>query len=463
MHCLKTFIVIICVAVFSFHPGLSAPSAFGKERLLPHVTSKMQRPGFWIDKIRNPSRLLLTPGQIDKMNEETLKTPGLYLCRVKDLKEEWTRAEILDLLREDWQGFGESSEVRFGGDGRPLDGSFWRNLKKNINDDEIEDPTRPIHGLIVKRADIRVFPTDEPSFASPADKVFDRFQHSMISPGTLVSLFHRSKDRQWVYLQAPFIRGWVQASAVGFANEKGIVKQYEETQQRLVITGSFVTLFQDSSLRHEAFIAQMGSSFPIVRSPGPDDPCFAVKIPFREKDGHLTIRDGYVPKGADVRPGFLPFTQENLARQAFKMLHQPYGWGERSGGRDCSRLIMDTFASFGILMPRNSMLQAQVGLDAGPAETIRKKEQTLDRVVPLATLLRMPGHIMLYLGRHRGRYYAIHSIWSFQKKGPSGPVVQKVGGVVVSDLSLGENGLTGSLLERITDIRFVGDPKDLNK
>ncbi len=460
MGLLKTFSTIAFAAVFSIPSGL-VPGVLGKDHSLPHVSQKMERPQFWIDKVRNPARPLLTPGLIEKMNEENLRKPGFYLCRVKDLKEEWTREELLDLLREDWQGFGETPEVRFGRDGRPLNGSFWKELKRNINEDEIEDRSRPLYGLIVKRTDIRVFPTEELSLGSPSDKEFDRFQHSMISPGSLVSLFHRSKDQRWVYLQTPFIRGWVPVMAVGIASEKGVAVQYEEARERLVITGSFVSLFQDPSLQREAFIAQMGSSFPIVRSPGVDGPCYIVKIPYREKDGRLTIQNGYVSMGEDVHPGFLPFTQENAARQAFKMLHQPYGWGEMSGGRDCSRLIMDLFAAFGIVMPRNSMLQAQVGFELGPVETVREKQRVLDRALPLATTLRLPGHIMLYLGRHKGKYYAIHSIWGFQKEGRSGPVLQKVGGVVVSDLSLGEHGITGSLLERITDIRSIGLPDPL--
>jgi len=60
---------------------------------------------------------------------------------------------------------------------------------------------------------------------------------------------------------------------------------------------------------------------------------------------------------------------------------------------------------------------------------------------------------MLYLGKDRGRHYAIHSIWGIQK---SGKGLQKIGGAVVSDLSLGENGLNGSLLDRMTDIRIIG-------
>jgi hypothetical protein len=119
---------------------------------------------------------------------------------------------------------------------------------------------------------------------------------------------------------------------------------------------------------------------------------------------------------------------------------------------------MDLFSTFGILMPRNSKFQARMGIDIGQAESkaVKEKEKILDQVIPLATILRLPGHIMLYLGKDRGRYYAIHNIWGIQKAGEFGPVLEKIGRVVVSDLSLGSSGPSGSLLDRVTDIRVIG-------
>jgi hypothetical protein len=456
---LQSFFAVICVVAFSLSPFFMA-EGLGRDHSLPHVSPEMERPEFWVHKLQNPTGILLSPEQILKMNNENLDRPGSYLCRVKDLKDEWTREEVLSLLKEDWQGFGETSEVQFGRDGRPLSQFFWKELKENIDEVAIKERIWPRLGLIVKRTNIRVFPTGEPSLHSPASVEFDRFQHSMISPGSLVGIFHLSKDRHWAYLQAPFIRGWVPIDALGIAGDKKIAVDYEDAKERLMITGSFVTIFRDPSLQQEAFVAQMGSSFPIIHPPGKDEPAYVVQIPSRERDGLLSLQKGYVSKVKDVHPGLLPFTQANVAIQAFKMLRQPYGWGEMSGGRDCSRLIMDVFATIGIRMPRNSMLQAQVGIEQAQIEgkTIREKKKVLDQVPPLITTLRLPGHIMLYLGKHKGRYYAIHSIWGFQKKGRSGPVLQKVGEVVVSDLSLGEEGLNGSLVERITDIRVIGPP-----
>jgi hypothetical protein len=87
---------------------------------------------------------------------------------------------------------------------------------------------------------------------------------------------------------------------------------------------------------------------------------------------------------------------------------------------------------------------------------IQEKRKILDQSIPLATTVRLPGHIMLYLGRDKGKHYVIHSIWGIQKSGREQPVMEKIGRVAVSGLNLGEKGSNGSLLDRITDIRIIG-------
>lgn len=417
--------------------------------------------------MNHPSRLLLTPEEIQKWNEENLKKPDLLLCRIKDLKEEWTGEEILTLLKEDWKRFGKTVEVRYGRAGIPLGDSFWSELQNHLDQDSLKERNQMLFGLITKRTDIRVFPTDEPLMSTPANDKFDRLQHSSISPGSSVGIYHFSRDKHWAYVQTPFIRGWVRVADLAIAKERSEVTDYEEAKERLVVTGSSIPVFSIPSFQEKVFLAQMGTSFPVLsRSYGNSTQGTAglsgryhlIRIPFREVNGRLTFREGYIPKEEDVQTGFLPFAQENIALQAFKMLHQPYGWGEMFEGRDCSRFIMDLFATFGIAMPRNSKQQAQVGIAPGLVEgkTLKEKQRVLDRAIPLATTLRLPGHIMLYLGKADGRYYVIHSIWGIQEKRRSGPVLDKIGKVVVSDLSLGGSVPHGSLMHRLTDIRLIG-------
>jgi hypothetical protein len=341
-------------------------------------------------------------------------------------------------------------------------------LKNNLNQESLKERNRILFGLIVKRTDIRVFPTEELSMSTPANYEFDRFQQSSISPGSPVGIYLFSKDKLWAYVQTPFIRGWVRITDLAVAKERSEIVDYDEAKDRLIITGNFIHVFGSPSLQQTVFLAQMGTSFPILDLPessGMSGPYYVIRIPFREIDGNLTFRNAYIPGDEDVHRGFLPYTQNNLAYQAFKMLHQPYGWGEMFGARDCSRFVMDLFATFGILMPRNSELQARVGISLDPLEgkTAKEKQKILDRAVPLITTLRLPGHIMLYLGKESGKYYVIHNIWGIQKAGWFGPSVEKIGKTVVSDLSLGKSGPNGSLLDRLTDIQFIGSDLELQK
>ncbi len=451
-----------------FIPLGYAPQDLIASSRLPNVTPEMEKPEFWIKKIENPTSPLLTPEKIQKMNEENVKRQDLRLCRIRDLKEDWSREEILSLLKEDWENFGRTEEVRYGKNGSPLGDFFWNKLRNSMNRESVQEDNRMSFALIVKRTDIRVFPTDEPSMSTPNNEAFDRFQHSSISVGSPVGIYQFSQDRKWAYVQTPFIRGWIRARDLAVAKEKAEVTDYSEAKDRLVVTGNSVTIFGDLSLWQPAFTAQMGDSFPLLRTPGGSKRVRAsdvIRIPSRGDSGSLSIRKGYLRASEDVHQGFLPYTQENAARQAFKMLRHPYGWGDRLGGRDCSRFIMDLFRTFGILMPRNSKEQAMVGMALGSVQekSIQEKRKVLDQSVPLTTTVRLPGHIMFYLGKDKGRHYVIHSIWGVQKSGKASPSLQKIGKAVVSDLSLGEKGPNGSLLDRITDVRVIGPGPEMQK
>jgi hypothetical protein len=426
----------------------------------------MERPDYWITAIRNPNRVLMDARAIEAMNEQNLKRQDLWYSDVKELKTEWTREDLLALLKEDWEGFGQTSELRYGRDGRGLDASFWGDLRNNMNQPALPESQRLLFGLITRRTDLRVFPTEEHSLNEPSDNGFDRFQHSSVNPGSLVGIYHFSRDRQWAYVQTYFMRGWVHREDVAVAREKREALDYAATTDRLLVTGNLVNVFEDPLLQKAAFTAQMGSSFPLLSSEEQKlflDSCYALRLPARGADGELVFKNGYVSRRQDVRPGFLPYTQANVARQAFKMLHEPYSWGEMSGGRDCSRFIMDIFSTFGLLLPRNSKYQAMIGKPSTPLEgkKFAEKKQILDRAAPLATLLRLPGHIMLYLGKQKGRYYVIHDLWGVPRGNRRNPGLEKVGRVVVSDLSLGSSGPSGSLLNRLTGITLIGTDDSL--
>jgi cell wall-associated NlpC family hydrolase len=123
---------------------------------------------------------------------------------------------------------------------------------------------------------------------------------------------------------------------------------------------------------------------------------------------------------------------------------QTYGWGGLYENRDCSALIQDVFAGFGLPLPRNSKDQADFGENISLKELSGPEKQSLIRTqgVPLQTLLYMPGHIMLYLGPDPASDQPVicHAMWGVTTRPPlsirAGRLV--VGRTVITTLEPGK-------------------------
>ena len=216
-----------------------------------------------------------------------------------------------------------------------------------------------------------------------------------------------------------------------------------------------VPVYADAAFTNHAASIPMGTRLPFVEK---TERHYAVTLPWRAPDGGLKFVTGYIRKEADVSVGFLPYTTRNFFQQVFKLEGHAYGWGDLFDGRDCSRLVMDIFSTFGFNMPRNSSRQAAFN-PAGRKETLSLNEKdklgVLKSLEGRPALLYMPGHIMLYLGTVDGRVYAIHSAWAYRESGTIGERTVMVGRVVVSDIARGGSA-RGSLLKRVTAITPLG-------
>ncbi|MET0343545.1 MAG: NlpC/P60 family protein [Polyangiales bacterium] len=170
------------------------------------------------------------------------------------------------------------------------------------------------------------------------------------------------------------------------------------------------------------------------------------------------------PAASDARPTHRPLTRGAFLAEAFRYLGTPYGWGDRDGGRDCSRLVLDVLAGFGLGLPRTSAHQRASGrytLEVPAAASETDRQALLDEASERGVvLLHFPGHILFYLGRDRaGVPRALHALAEYATPCPGGgETVVDVGKVVVSDLSLGKGTSRRSLLERATHLTVLGKP-----
>ena len=145
------------------------------------------------------------------------------------------------------------------------------------------------------------------------------------------------------------------------------------------------------------------------------------------------------------------------------MLGEPYGWGGKDGGYDCSRFLLDLFARFGIDLPRHSARQAMAGtfsVDVSTVEDLNEKLLLFEAGARRGiVLLHFPGHIMLFLGTtEKGVPMAIHAFSEFLTPcdGTDLETINRVDRVAVSDLSLGAGTSRRDFLSRVTRMTILG-------
>jgi hypothetical protein len=289
-------------------------------------------------------------------------------------------------------------------------------------------------GICVSDADVRVLPTDARLFSSAAAARGDRgllkldqLQNSTVKPGEPAAIFARSLDGKWFFIATGSVVGWIEAEKAAFVDE--------DFMDRFIYASYAVFVRDNVEIRDKggALIAnaKMGTILPYEGSD--------LMVPVRNKNGIASVVP-YRPKPGEVEAFPIAFTPRNATRAMDEFLGEPYGWGGAGRQRDCSAMTMDYFSLFGVWLPRNSADQASVGAVI-PLSNIPVEERPrtiVENGVPFATLIHMPGHIMLYLGLYDGEPAVMHNTWGVRVKDGSGSVGRVViGKAVVSSLRAG--------------------------
>ena len=102
-------------------------------------------------------------------------------------------------------------------------------------------------------------------------------------------------------------------------------------------------------------------------------------------------------------------------------------------------MVMDLMAGFGILLPRNSSQQIKVGSQISLSGLDRddKKRAIVEQGTPFLTLVRKPGHIMVYLGSRDNEPIVLHATWGVKTKSGDGYGRKVIGGAVITTLEPG--------------------------
>ncbi len=405
--------------------------------LLTSVTQAQLDPEYWIKKIPDAEEVKPAEG-LKALNQDTyaIVRDQVDIFKISSRK---SGSKIREFLQHQYDTL--KGRKLFGVDDEYFQPEFFERLiKPNEQLDQIPERIDVKWGAALTPASVRALPTDVKMLEQKQDIEFDQLQFTRLKIWTPVAVYHTSADGQWYFIQAPYARGWVRVRDIALFDDRKKLEKYVRSKKFLVVTGESVAVYADEIFDQKIAKPSMGTVFPLA---GKTDNALVVWMP--------DLKKGYLDLKADVHEGFLPFSKANIIRQAFKLLAARYGWGGTYFGRDCSGFTQDVFLSVGVDMPRGSKEQSFVGTQLGHFEykgDTAAKKQLLDNAAPGITILRMPHHMMIFLGRENGQYYVIHSTWA-ERYSMTSDAKNRINQVVVSDLSLNGRSYLGPLFDRI--------------
>ncbi len=401
----------------------------------PGISSEMLNYEFWTSKLTEGKKLIMDLPAIQSFNEQTIQK-GNTVYDLQQYKESLSKPELSKYIKE----YSFTEKMKYDDKGMPLKKDFLDSLVKNTNLDGIKDDNKIRYGISLKKISVRTFPTDIGAYDNSNSTQLDRFQETSCPPCEAVLILHESRDKKWYFIQMYNYRGWVKADGIALSKDKKTVFDYINTEKFIIITGNSISL--DNALNSEVNnIFSMGNKLPIhdkqeVIKEGKI--YYPVKLPIKSKDGYLDFTEGYIAKSMDAVKGYLPYTRENIIKQAFKIQGEKYDWGNKFNGRDCSSFIADIYRAFGIILPRNAGEQESgygklYKFAAG--DSSEKRNKILDEVKPGAAIF-LPGHVTMYIGKHNGEHYMIHDFLAYGKKEDNKYVEVPVSAVAVTSTML---------------------------
>ncbi|MCQ2634788.1 SH3 domain-containing protein [Helicobacter pylori] len=375
-----------------------------------------------------------------------------------DAKIKSNKKEVFWILKE------MNKSTGYGEDLKPNAKAFNDKLIKSMDIERY--PSAKIRAVVVRDSDVRAVPTNKPYYLSPKGYPFDRYQNSLIFQGTPVLVTHFNTDKTYAHIQSSFVYGWIKVSDLAYMHDKDI-ELLTHLKNYVMPIKDKIPLYTDYGGFYTN--ARVGELFALI----PQSQKTPQKPQKKELKAYGFLRDakGYAALQSvilDEKDFFVfpkAFNSENMAYFIDTMLGQKYGWGGLFGNRDCSAFTRDSFANFGILLPRNSYAQSRYAnnyVDLSSMKAKEKEDYILKNATPFGTLIYLKGHIMLYLGAYNHQAIVAHSIWSVQTQKHFKTLSHKIGGVVITSLWLAEehNGAFSKKKLLIDRVLGMSDLKD---
>lgn len=302
----------------------------------------------------------------------------------------------------------------YGANLRPLSATARQRLQAQTRPQAYPSCNR--RAIAVAKVNLRALPRQAPLFRNPQTAgqgfPFDQLQHGTLEAGTPLRITHSSRNGRWLFAETQLLCGWLPRQRIAWV-DGNFVQAYQRQKYRICLRDA--TPLYDTTGIYRCHIG-LGALLPQSAQ------SHQVLIPVANSQRQAIIKKATLA-AADSAAFPVPATANQVASLAQRLLGQPYGWGGLYGQRDCSATLRDLFAPFGIWLPRNSANQAQTGrvIDLDNLSPRQKEQRLLAAGVPFFTLVHLPGHIMLYLGRHQQQAVVLHTLWGLRTRPLWGP------------------------------------------
>ncbi len=420
-------------------------------------------PEFWIEQTEHKRRTVLDPAAIAAQNQKLVSSdksvhdvaalpatlPG---ARVREWVTNMSERPTGTLFDEQHQEVSSAT----------LD-----ELLRNSNVDAVPDSQATRFGMVVRRSDLRTFPTRLRVFRSRGDNDIDRFQEHALFTGTPVAVVHESRDGKWWFVVSSLYAAWIDKADVAIGTKQQVFDYTRREPFLIVMDPMAKTVFTPEQPAVSESRLEMGQRVPLLsdwpanREVNGQHPytSHVIELPLRNADGSLGFSPALLPKTATVADDYLVLTRENVIRQSFKFLGERYGWGHSYNGRDCSGFVSEVYRSFGVQLPRNTRDQAvspALNRIAFTADDGFGRRIEVLRQLQVGDLIYIPGHVMMVIGHDRGMPYVSHNTTGITYRDANGKVTRvRLNGVAVTPLTPLLGGEEQSIVERISSIQRI--------
>ena len=340
-----------------------------------------------------------------------------------------------NMTKEDiiWPFSIYNEDNSYGENLQPLKSGFFTQMREEFNLQEYASLNKK--ALTLSYSNIRAFPTDRPLLLDPTKAgegfPFDYLQNSTIQANKPIFVSHFSKNREWAFIFSSFTFGWIKSNELVFLDTAQT--DVWQNAQQIFLTKENIPLYTEDG--KFLFNSKIGTMLALINEAEADYTVLTVSSSSLEKPLFTKSKISKLIANKNS----LVFNADNLENIINEVSKSNYGWGGMYAQRDCSSMLRDMFAPFGIWLPRNSYMQSRVGevISLEGLNDYQKRSLIKSKAIPFKTLLYKKGHIMLYVGTYKNKITVFHDTWGIKtiKDTVEGRIV--VGKPVFSSLKLG--------------------------